>query len=136
MQPAGILETVLYADDLDAAERFYGAVLGLEILHRHPTRQIFFRCGPGVLLIFDPAETVKPPLDPALPVPPHGATGPGHLCFRASASEQAAWRSRLTAHGIEIEAELDWPQGGHSIYIRDPAGNSVEFAEPRIWGIR
>ncbi|TIM64351.1 MAG: glyoxalase/bleomycin resistance/extradiol dioxygenase family protein, partial [Mesorhizobium sp.] len=22
-----------------------------------------------------------------------------------------------------------------SIYIRDPSGNSIEFAEPRIWGI-
>ncbi|TIX39705.1 MAG: glyoxalase/bleomycin resistance/extradiol dioxygenase family protein, partial [Mesorhizobium sp.] len=27
------------------------------------------------------------------------------------------------------------PQGGRSIYIRDPSGNSIEFAEPRIWGI-
>ncbi len=33
-----------------------------------------------------------------------------------------------------IESEFEWPQGGHSIYIRDPSGNSIEFAEPRIWG--
>ncbi|TIR45476.1 MAG: glyoxalase/bleomycin resistance/extradiol dioxygenase family protein, partial [Mesorhizobium sp.] len=26
-------------------------------------------------------------------------------------------------------------QGGRSIYIRDPSGNSIEFAEPRIWGL-
>jgi catechol 2,3-dioxygenase-like lactoylglutathione lyase family enzyme len=25
--------------------------------------------------------------------------------------------------------------GGRSIYFRDPSGNSLEFAEPRIWGI-
>ncbi|MGN6582964.1 MAG: glyoxalase/bleomycin resistance/extradiol dioxygenase family protein, partial [Rhizobiaceae bacterium] len=25
--------------------------------------------------------------------------------------------------------------GGRSIYFRDPAGNSIEFAEPRIWGL-
>ena len=36
---------------------------------------------------------------------------------------------------VEIEAEFEWPQGGRSIYFRDPAGNSVEFAEPRIWGL-
>ena len=26
-----VLETILYVDDLDAAERFYGGVLGLEL---------------------------------------------------------------------------------------------------------
>ena len=25
--------------------------------------------------------------------------------------------------------------GGRSIYFRDPSGNSLEFAEPRIWGL-
>jgi len=29
--------------------------------------------------------------------------------------------------------DFEWPQGGRSIYFRDPAGNSLEFAEPRIW---
>ena len=28
---------------------------------------------------------------------------------------------------------MDWPGGGQSFYVRDPAGNSVEFAEARIW---
>ncbi|MEM0923249.1 MAG: VOC family protein [Pseudomonadota bacterium] len=133
MQAGSVLETVLYAEDLDAAERFYGEVLGLDCLHRHATRQVFFRCGQGMVLIFNPAETASPPLDPALPVPPHGAHGAGHLCFRATRAEQAAWRDHLQGHGIEIEAEMEWPQGGHSLYFRDPAGNSLEFAEPQIW---
>ncbi len=34
-------------------------------------------CGEGVLLIFKPAETVKPPAPGALPVPPHGTKGNG-----------------------------------------------------------
>jgi non-canonical purine NTP pyrophosphatase (RdgB/HAM1 family) len=45
------------------------------------------------------------------------------------------WRQRLTAAGIAIESEFEWPRGGRSIYVRDPAGNSIEFAEPRIWGL-
>ena len=134
MQPAGILETVLYAVDLDAAEAVYARVLGLVPFSKQAGRQLFFRCGGQVLLIFNPGETVKPPKPgAALPVPPHGATGQGHVCFRASAVEIDAWRVRLTAAGVAIEADFEWPGGGRSIYFRDPAGNCLEFAEPRIW---
>jgi len=41
---------------------------------------------------------------------------------------------RLDAARIAIEADFEWPGGGRSVYVRDPAGNSVEFAEARIWG--
>jgi catechol 2,3-dioxygenase-like lactoylglutathione lyase family enzyme len=133
--PAQILETALYAEDLDAAERFYADVLGLEKIARAANRHVFFRCGPGVLLIFNPAETVIPYKVGQLPVPPHGANGPGHLCFKAEAEELDGWRDRLTAAGVEIESDMEWPQGGRSIYFRDPAGNSLEFTEARIWGI-
>lgn len=57
----GMLETALYARDLDKAETFYEDVLGLEKIARAANRHVFFRCGPGVLLIFNPDETVKPP---------------------------------------------------------------------------
>lgn len=136
MTPSAILESALYVDDLDAAERFYREVLGLPVIAGVPGRHVFFRCGDGVLLLFVAAATTVPPAPAArLPVPPHGTTGAGHLCFAASADEIAVWRERLTAAGIAIEAELEWPNGGRSIYFRDPSGNSLEFAEPRIWGI-
>jgi catechol 2,3-dioxygenase-like lactoylglutathione lyase family enzyme len=133
--PAQILESALYAGDLDAAERFYADVLGLEKIARAGNRHVFFKCGPGVLLIFNPAETIIPYHVGQLPVPPHGAHGPGHLCFRAEADELDGWRDRLTAAGVEVESDMEWPQGGRSIYFRDPAGNSLEFTEARIWGI-
>ncbi|MEM9269386.1 MAG: VOC family protein, partial [Pseudomonadota bacterium] len=50
-----VLETVLYADNLDAAQAFYCDVVGLTLISRHPTRQVFFRHGSGVLLIFAPS---------------------------------------------------------------------------------
>lgn len=131
--PDCVLEAALYVDDLDAAEHFYGSVLGLERVLKVPGRHVFFRAGPGVLLIFDPAATAKPPLNPDLPVPPHGATGPGHACLGVSRAGLAAYRDRLMAAGIGIEAEFDWPNGAGSLYCRDPAGNSVELAEPRLW---
>ena len=87
-----------------------------------------------MLLIFNPAETERPPAPGGLPVPPHGARGPGHLALAASAAELDRWRARLVAAGIAIEADFLWPGGARSIYVRDPAGNSVEFTEPGLWG--
>jgi catechol 2,3-dioxygenase-like lactoylglutathione lyase family enzyme len=133
MLPSGILETVLYAKDLDGTERFYELALGLVPFAKVPGRHLFYRCGNQVLLIFNPEATKLAPAAGALPVPPHGMQGEGHLCFRASASEIEAWRAALEAKGVAIEADFEWPGGGRSIYFRDPAGNCLEFAEPRIW---
>jgi catechol 2,3-dioxygenase-like lactoylglutathione lyase family enzyme len=136
VKPERVLETILYAEDLAAAEAFYAGVLGLELKAKAAGRQVFFRLGDQMLLIFDPrATSVPPPADARLPVPAHGAFGPGHVCFAASADEIAAWKDRLESHGVEIESDFTWPGGGRSIYFRDPAGNCLEFAEPRIWGL-
>jgi catechol 2,3-dioxygenase-like lactoylglutathione lyase family enzyme len=129
----GILEVALYAPDLDAAEAFYGGVLAFERIARQGDRHIFFRCGQTVLLIFNPDETVKPTPSDALPVPAHGARGAGHLCFRVSSDALDRMAARLTAAGIAIEADFRWPGGARSIYFRDPAGNSLECAEPKLW---
>jgi catechol 2,3-dioxygenase-like lactoylglutathione lyase family enzyme len=131
----GILETALYADDLDAAEAFYGGILGLEKITRQANRHVFFRCGPGVLLIFNAKETVVPPPPGAFPVPVHGATGPGHVCFRVSRPALDFWVKKLEEAGIAIEADFCWPNGARSIYFRDPAGYSLECAEAALWTI-
>lgn len=132
--PRRILESALYADDLDAAEAFFGGILRLDKIKRIGNRHVFYRCGEGVLLIFNPAETIKPANNPAMPVPPHGSHGAGHVCFGASKAELDGIHRTLTEAGVAIEADFCWPEGARSIYVRDPAGNSVEFAEPRLWG--
>ena len=132
--PPRILETALYATDLDAAEQFYGEILGFEPVTQVADRHVFFRLDGSMLLVFNPAETVRPPSSEALPVPPHGARGPGHVALAATAAELDRWRDRLAEAGIAIEADFRWPNGARSIYLRDPAGNSVEFAEARLWG--
>lgn len=131
----GVLEAALYASDLNAAEHFYGTVLGLERIARHDDRHIFFRCGQTVVLIFNADETVKAASPGALPVPPHGATGAGHLCFRVSGDSLDDMVAKLTAAGVAIEADFRWPTGARSIYFRDPAGNSLECAEPKLWNL-
>jgi catechol 2,3-dioxygenase-like lactoylglutathione lyase family enzyme len=136
MTPSGILESALYVDDLDAAEAFYAEMMGLERIAKVPNRHVFFRCGNGVLLLFNATETEKPPKpDARLPVPPHGTTGQGHLCFRGTEEEIVRWKAHLESQGVAIEADFEWPQGGRSIYFRDPAGNSLEIANPKIWGL-
>lgn len=135
LRPAAILESALYASDLDAAQTFYETVLNLPLLTRAGNRHAFFKLDHGILLVFNPAETARPSDHATLPVPPHGATGPVHLCFAATRPQIALWRDRLTAHGIPIESEFDWPNGARSLYFRDPAGNSLEFAEPRLWNL-
>ncbi|KIC11399.1 bleomycin resistance protein [Leisingera sp. ANG-M1] len=131
--PQAILEASLYVDDLDAAEEFYAGVLGLELIQRIGNRHVFYRCGACVLLLFNANETAKPPGNPRLPVPPHGASGPGHICFAQTREDLLRMRSRLLAADVEIEAEFDWPHGVRSIYFRDPAGNSLEISEPHLW---
>lgn len=133
--PVAILETVLYARALDEAERFYSGVLGFSLYGKAEGRQLFYKLAGQMLLIFNPEATAKPPApDARLPVPPHGMSGQGHVCFKASADEIDRWRRRLGAAGVAIEADFLWPGGGRSIYFRDPSGNCLEFAEPRIWG--
>lgn len=131
--PRSILETALYVDDLEVAADFYGRVMGLDEELRVPGRHVFFRVGGTILLLFDPSVTQDGSSNPALPVPAHGATGAGHLCFGATRADIAAWRLRLEAAGHPVEADFDWPNGARSIYFRDPSGNSIEIAEPRLW---
>jgi catechol 2,3-dioxygenase-like lactoylglutathione lyase family enzyme len=130
MRAREILETCLYADDLEAADRFYTEVLGLERIAKVEGRHVFFRCGGRVFLVFNPAATSGGGM-----VPAHGATGPGHACFAAAPDELDGWRNHLHAKGVEIEQEQEWPGGGRSFYFRDPAGNSIEIGTPQIWRI-
>jgi catechol 2,3-dioxygenase-like lactoylglutathione lyase family enzyme len=129
MQLSKIFETVLYAEDLVAAERFYHEALGLEVLERS-NLVVAFRCGGGVLLIFDPRKSAAPNRD----VPSHGSSSAGHVAFAAKPEDIDAWRGRLRQAGVPIENEVDWREGGRSIYFRDPAGNVIELAPPTIWG--
>jgi catechol 2,3-dioxygenase-like lactoylglutathione lyase family enzyme len=124
-----VLETVLYVDDLDEAARFYGGVLGLEEASRKPGVFVFYRLARQMLLLFD-AEAAKR----SVAVPPHGAQGAGHVAFAVADADLESWTRHLVIHGVALEAEVDWPNGGRSFYFRDPAGNSLEIAAPSIWG--
>lgn len=137
MQAARIFETCLCGRDLPAIRKFYTEVMGLEVVGDMNTRGIVFRCGEGVLIVFNPDETKLPSPSPHHPheiIPPHGTEGVGHIAFLATTDELPSWRAQLTKHGVQIISEVNWTDGGTSIYFHDPAGNVVELAPPTLWG--
>jgi catechol 2,3-dioxygenase-like lactoylglutathione lyase family enzyme len=126
-----LVETAIYADDLDQAERFYRDILGLYLVAKEPGRHVFFQVGDSdVLLVFRAEATLE-----SGGLPPHGSRGPGHFAMGIAVDELGAQRDWLLAHGVAIEREQSWPLGGHSLYFRDPAGNSVELITPGVWGL-
>jgi catechol 2,3-dioxygenase-like lactoylglutathione lyase family enzyme len=124
----GVLETVLYYENQDAAERFYVDVLGLRLFSKQPDRWLFFRAGSSVFLLFDIAAAQR-----GERLPPHGATGPGHVCFIVEQASYEEWKRHLGAHGIEIQEEVEWRPNLKSFYFRDPHGNLLEIANGDLW---
>ena len=126
----GLYETVLYAEDVPAMAAFYSDVLGLRLVDGPDELSAAFRLDDGgVLLIFDPSRASRP----GRAVPSHGATGAGHVAFSVEEGTLADWGETLRERGVEIELERGWQRGGRSIYVRDPAGNSVELVDGDLW---
>ncbi len=120
-----IAEAVLYVDDLPEATRFYQDILQLPLTASFGDASFLQTGQDSTLILFDRQKLRQR----QSVIPSHGADGAGHVAFAVEAEEMAAWRNRLKVLGIDIEHEQDWPQGTHSIYFRDPAGNSVELIE-------
>jgi catechol 2,3-dioxygenase-like lactoylglutathione lyase family enzyme len=132
----GILETVLYVDDLTAARSFYEAVLGLEASHADE-RMCAFEVAPDqALLVFKRGDTLDPVELPGGTIPPHDGQGDLHMAFAVERDEMAGWEALLKEKGVPIESRMEWPNGGFSLYFRDPDGNVLEFATPGLWSRR
>jgi catechol 2,3-dioxygenase-like lactoylglutathione lyase family enzyme len=125
---AGVLETCLYFTDQDRTEAFYGGILGMRLLQKEPGRSLFYRVGDSVVLLFD-AEVAG---QRGGSLPPHGATGPIHMCLRVPREDYQAWKDHLERSGVAILKEVRW-QRGLSFYFEDPDGNLLELANADIW---
>jgi catechol 2,3-dioxygenase-like lactoylglutathione lyase family enzyme len=124
-----ILETVLYAEDLEAARHFYVGLLGLEELSFDAERDLFLKCRDAILILFKASKTVIPDAG----IPPHGTVGIGHMAFGVSHSELEEWSLKLAEVGIEVTQDKAWANGARSLYFQDPAGNVLEFATTDLW---
>jgi len=128
LQPNGILEAALYVNDIERADAFYSEVLGLCRIRKKVEREVAYRLGETVLILFRP-EVTRMQTD----LPAHSAEGTGHLALCMSHHEIEAWRRHLQNCGVKIEKEKQWRRGGYSIYFRDPDGNCVELATANVW---
>ena len=125
MQPSAILESALYVTDLDAAEAFYRDVLGLERIAKVEGRHVFFRCGQGVLLLFN-AEATQQPAAAGRETAGAAArrlSAKGICASAATAEEIDAGRRRSKRRGIAIEADFEWPSA---------AARSISAIRPAI----
>ena len=123
-----ILETALYVEDMAAAERFYSEVLELPLLEKGTDRMLVYTVGDDMLLICFAPETLK-----RTSVPPHGATGPGHMAFEVDENEYDIWKKYLTEKQVKIEKEVTWKSAARSMYFYDSSGNVLEIGTPGIW---
>src|SRR6478752_5305726 len=92
----GILESVLYVDDLPRAVAFYRDELGFEPMTGDPVRFQSFSVGDRqVLLLFKRGATLAPTKVPGGIIPPHDGSGPHHIGFSVSVAAFDQWRERL-----------------------------------------
>lgn len=131
----GVVETILYTDDLARATAFYRDVLGLAPMKGDGERFQAFDSGANrVLLLFKRGGTLVPqPVPSGGVIPPHDGSGPLHLAFAIGASDYDAWCAWLIARRVAIESETQWERGGRSVYFRDPDQHLVELVTPGIW---
>jgi len=112
----GVNELVLEVLDLDAAERFYGGVLGLPVMLRSEGR-VWVAAG---------AQTRIGLWAPQVGI----ADGRGgvhvHYAMHVGADEYDGAVARLREHGYEPHEE-DFGESGRAAYVNDPDGNVVEL---------
>ena len=130
---AGILETVLYVDDLARAASFYEAVLGLTPAYEDHRMRAYDVAGHGMLLLFRRGASLQTVTLPGGTIPSHDGGGPAHVAFSVGADKLSAWQAHLSKHGIAIEGGTEWPRGGRSVYFRDPDSHLLELATPGLW---
>lgn len=130
----GVLETILYTQDMRAARAFFENVMGLQP-HTGDQRFTAYPVGWNMLLIFaegETLETVQLP-DGMGTIPPHDGNGRQHIALAIDTDQLEVWEAHLAAHDVAVEGRTRWPKGAESLYFRDPDGHLLEVVTPGIW---
>ena len=129
----GIDHVVFLVDDLAAAVRWYGDVLGCQPGYSYPAlgmEQLW--CGAALIVLWD---VTHPGAARAVPPAP-GGRNVDHVCLALSPFDAGQMRSYLAAHGVTLlqEAFHGGARGmGNSFYVADPWGNRLELKGPAIY---
>jgi catechol 2,3-dioxygenase-like lactoylglutathione lyase family enzyme len=129
----GLLETSVYAEDVERTAAFYRDLFGFKTLVYSPRLVAFEVAERHVLLVFQRGATQADVADARGTIPGHDGAGRLHLALSIAAADLEAWRARLAGCEIALAGEYRWPRGGTSLYFRDPDGALVELATPGLW---
>ncbi len=83
--------------------------------------------GDQVLLLFKKGGSAQATVTPYGTIPPTDGDGSLHVAFSIQSSDFELWQDRLRASGVSIESLVNWPEGGRSIYFRDPDNHAIEL---------
>lgn len=129
----GILETGIYVVDVARSHAFYERVFGFRPVLVDERICVFAVAPAQVLILFQRRGTLDPvPVGDSY-IPAHDGSGPQHFAFSIAESDVEKWQKHLADHDVTIESAVTWPQGGKSLYFRDPDGLLVELATPGLW---
>lgn len=131
----GVLETALYVEDMPRARAFYEGVMGLSAMYEDERLTAYPVGGRSALLLFRAALMNRAEHPPGGTIPPHAGSGPVHFALAVAAADLPAWEAHLAGRDVALEGRVDWPQGGRSIYFRDPDDHLVELVTPGLWAI-
>lgn len=135
MKFSKIIETCIYASNLEEMKNFYIKFLGLEFVSEEKGRSVFLKAGKSMLLIFNPTNTMNNNINKLFPI--HGAITPPsiiHFALEIQKEDYEKWKYILLDNKIFIEKEIEL-KDSKSIYFRDPAGNLVEFITNNAWPV-
>ncbi len=122
----GLFELVLEVADLEASERFYHDILGLQVVDRWTGDRpaVWLGLGREGFLGLWPRETGG-----AMAI--HGGRGGAHvhIALRVPHGTLAAAHARLEALGIPVEDGWEFSPSNRAIYVDDPGGNVLELTE-------
>ena len=127
MSAPRLFRVIIPVDDLDAAQRFYTAMLDQPGMRVSPGRH-YFRCGDVTLAVYSPAGDG----DDTTPRPNFE-----HVYFAVDDLEAAFSRAEKLGTlvdetgdgGLPMGRIAPRPWGERSFYARDPSGNGICFVE-------
>ena len=128
-----MLEFGLYVKDVPRAADFYHNLFGFRVLISKERIAALDVEGKQILLLFKQGGSREPVKMPGGMLPGHDGEGTSHVAFAIRQNDVERWGQWLRGQDVEVESEVQWEEGGRSLYFRDPDGHLLELASPGVW---